>query len=133
MADSSQTTLAPSARRRRRGGFTLVEVLVALAIASGALVLILSAATGSLRRTVHAGLSTRLERAAESRLADWQSGADRSTSGPLAGFLDHRWEIRTLPEPVSSLRGLRRVTLAVQGPDGRKVLEWSVLAYGGSP
>jgi prepilin-type N-terminal cleavage/methylation domain-containing protein len=118
-------------RTRRRGGFTLIEVLVALAIASGALVLILSAANASLRRSVRAGLDSRLDRAAESKLSEWLSGAERGTEGPLAGFADHRWEIRSAIESVPPLRQLRRVTFTVAGPGGARVLEWPSLLHMG--
>jgi type II secretion system protein I len=107
-------------------GFTLIEVLVALAVAGGALVLVLSANGASLRKSVNARLDERLRRAAESKFSEWQVGAERGAEGPLPGFDGHRWELRTAREESAALKKLTRVTFTVTGPSGR-VLEWSVL------
>jgi prepilin-type N-terminal cleavage/methylation domain-containing protein len=111
-------------------GFTLIEVLVALAIASGALVLILCATTTSLRRGARARLEARLERASESKLSEWLAGAERYAQGSLAGFDGHRWEVQDHAELLAPIRTLRRVTLTVRGPDGERVLEWTRLVQG---
>ena len=118
-------------RKRSDRGFTLIEVLVALAIASGALVLILSANNASLRRSARASVDERLERAAESKLSEWLTGAERTTEGALAGLDGHRWEIRSSLEPQAPLRRLRRVKFSVTGPGGAKALEWSRLVHAG--
>jgi prepilin-type N-terminal cleavage/methylation domain-containing protein len=110
----------------RNRGFTLIEVLVALAIAGGALVLILSANGASIRKSVDARLTERLHRAAESKFSEWKCGAERAAEGPLAGFDGHRWEIRTAREDLSPLRKLIRIRFTVTGPGGR-VIEWSEL------
>lgn len=112
--------------RNRDRGFTLIEVLVALAIAGGALVLILSANGASLRKSVEARLSERLQRAAESKFAEWKSGVERAAEGPLAGFDGHRWEVRTSREDLPPLRKLVRIRFSVTGPAGQ-VLEWAEL------
>jgi hypothetical protein len=100
--------------------------MVALAVAGGALVLVLSANGASLRKSVQSRLEERLERAAESKFGEWQIGAERATEGPLPGFDRHRWEVRTAREGLVSLKKLYRVTFTVTGPAG-KVLEWSLL------
>jgi prepilin-type N-terminal cleavage/methylation domain-containing protein len=113
-------------KSRASRGFTLIEVMVALAVAGGALVLVLSANGESLRKSVQSRLEERLERAAESKFAEWQIGAERATEGPLPGFDRHRWEVRTAREGLVSLKKLYRVTFTVTGPAG-KVLEWPLL------
>ena len=113
-------------KSRAERGFTLIEVLVALAVAGGALVLVLSANGASLRKSVNARLEERLQRAAESKFAEWQIGAERAAEGPLPGFDKHRWEIRTAREDIAPLKKLSRVTFTVTGPTG-KVLEWTLL------
>ena len=118
-----------STTRNCARGFTLIEVLVALAIAGGALVLILSANGASLKKSVGARLSERLERAAETKFAEWKSGAERASEGPLAGFDGHRWEIRTSREDLARLRKLVRIRFSVTAPGGR-VLEWTELRNG---
>jgi len=117
-------------RTRRSAGFTLIEVLVALAIASGALLLLLSANSASLRKSVKARLSEQLERAAESKLAEWSAGIERASEGTLPGFPLYRWELRSAREESSTLRKLRRVVLRVSGPDAA-AFEWSLLRYAG--
>jgi type II secretion system protein I len=115
-------------KKRPDLGFTLIEVLVALAIASGALILILSANGASMRKSVQARLSERLERAAESKLAELSAGAERANEGMLAGFDGHRWEIRARREDGGSLKKLSRITFKVTGPGGT-VLEWQQLRH----
>ncbi|HEV3028070.1 MAG TPA: prepilin-type N-terminal cleavage/methylation domain-containing protein [Planctomycetota bacterium] len=113
-------------KKRVDPGFTLIEVMVALAVAGGALVLVLSANGASLRKSVNARLKERLERAAESKFAEWQIGAERASEGPLPGFDGHRWEVRTAREDIGSLKKLFRTTFTVTGSAG-KDLEWALL------
>jgi prepilin-type N-terminal cleavage/methylation domain-containing protein len=114
---------------RSASGFTLLEILVALAIAAGALVLVTAAVSGSLKRSAQAEVDGRLERAAESKLAEWTSGLDAQREGALAGFDGHRWEIRMSAEP-GPLKRLQRVTLSIYGPGGARLLERSELLHG---
>src|SRR5258708_23093301 len=113
-------------KSRTESGFTLIEVLVALAVAGGALVLVLSANGASLRKSVTARLDARLQRAAESKFAEWQIGAERAAQGPLSGFDQHRWEIRTAREDIAPLKKLSRITFIVMGPAGKE-LQWNLL------
>jgi prepilin-type N-terminal cleavage/methylation domain-containing protein len=113
-------------KSRAERGFTLIEVLVALAVAGGALVLVLSANNASLRKSVRARLDERLERVAESTFAEWQIGAEHGSEGQLKGFEGHRWEVRSTKENIEPLKKVFRVTFSVVGPSG-KVLEWSLL------
>jgi prepilin-type N-terminal cleavage/methylation domain-containing protein len=103
---------------KKRGdvGFTLVEVLVALAIAGGSLILILSANAASLRKSVRARVAERLQRAAESKFAELKTGAERAGSGTLPGFPGHRWDLRTDREGLGSLRTLVRIRFRVSAP-----------------
>jgi prepilin-type N-terminal cleavage/methylation domain-containing protein len=116
---------SPTKSRVSRG-FTLIEVLVALAIAGGALVLILSANGASLRKSVQARVAERLERAAESKFAECKAGAERASEGALPGFPSHRWELRVAREELLPLRKLSRLRFIVTGPEG-PVLGWSEL------
>ena len=115
--------------KRRDNGFTLLEILVALAIAGGTLVLIAAAVSGSLNRSGRAEVDSRLERAAESKLAEWTSGVDLQREGALAGFAGCRWEIRTSPES-GPVKRLQRVSVVITGPDGARLLERAELLHG---
>ena len=100
-----------------------MEVLVALAIAGGALILILSANGASLRKSVEARIFERLQRAAESKFSEWKAGAERGAEGGLPGFADHRWEVRTAREDLAPLRRLTRIHFSVSDSSGRRI-EW---------
>jgi prepilin-type N-terminal cleavage/methylation domain-containing protein len=114
-----------SGRRSREGGFTLVEVLVALGIASGALILVLSANNASLAQSVQAREGTRLTVVAESKFEECRSGAEKAVSGDLAGFPRWQWVIYRTPSFVGGLRNMERGVFAVRRPDGTKALEWT--------
>lgn len=101
--------------------------MVALAIASGALILILSANGASLRKSVRAQEDIRVLRAAESKLAELHLGIERAAEGPLPACEGLRWEARTAREEGLPLNGLSRLTLVVRAPDGSKHLDWSEL------
>lgn len=110
--------------RRSDRGFTLIEVMVALAVAGGTLVLVLSANAASLRKSAVAGRQARLERAAEGKLAEWCAGIETAREGAFEGT---RWEIRIEADRAGGLKRLQRVTLVVRGD---AVLERSVLLHG---
>jgi prepilin-type N-terminal cleavage/methylation domain-containing protein len=116
---------------RRDRGFTLLEVLVALAIAAGALVLVAGAVATSERRSVKAEVEARLEREVESVLSAWTGGLESHYEGKLAGFDGYRWSVRLAPEPDGVLRRLQRVHLTVVGAAGEQVLVRDVLLHGG--
>lgn len=103
---------------------------MALAIAAGALVLVLSANAASLGRSVRARADIRFERAIESRLAEWRAGPERLPEGPMPGFAGHRWMIREAPQGIAGLQRLRRVTITVYGPDGKPVAERTEFVHG---
>jgi prepilin-type N-terminal cleavage/methylation domain-containing protein len=120
-------------KRGESQGFTLIEVMVALAIASGALVLILSANHSSLRRSEEAMADLRLTRALDSQLEACLSGSEPALQGELEGFPGWRWEVFRTPGLVGELRSLRRVVLGVYRPGGQKAAEWTVFQQGERP
>ena len=118
-------------RHRADRGFTLIEVLVALAVASGALVLVLSATSAGFRRGTEARVEDRIRRAAQSKFAEWRIGSEKSTEGRLPGFESYRWEIVQSSERLSSVKALRRATLRVFAEGGAPVLELATLRFVG--
>ena len=117
--------------KRAEGGFTLIEILVALAVAGGALVLVLSGNAASLARSIRSQSEARLERAAESVLAAWRAAAEPMREGPMAGFDRHSWEIRTTPDDgTAGLKQLIRATFRIYGPGGEVVVERVELVHG---
>jgi prepilin-type N-terminal cleavage/methylation domain-containing protein len=113
-----------------KGGFTLIEVMVALAIAGGALILILSANNASLRRSVEADERARVERAAESKLEEFALGREPGWQGNLTGMPGWRWSAVRESSFVVPLKRLKQVTFRVQRPDGSTELEWMRYQYG---
>jgi prepilin-type N-terminal cleavage/methylation domain-containing protein len=110
-------------------GFTLLEVLVALLIAGGSLVLIHNAITTSARRGSQARVAARIERAVESKVAELVHGMDSSLEGQLPGSPDHRWSARIVREP-GTLKQMRRLILTVHLSGGGILLERSELLHG---
>jgi prepilin-type N-terminal cleavage/methylation domain-containing protein len=118
-----------SIAKRAESGFTLIEVLVALAVAGGSLALVLSANAASLGRGIRARSDARLERAVDSKLAETRIGSETTLEGPLPGFDGHRWRLRIEPER-GTLKHLSRRVLTLQDAEGRPLLERSELVHG---
>ena len=114
-------------KMHRSGGFTLVEVMVALGIAGGALLLVLSANNGSLRKSVGSREELRLVRAAETQYEACLLGIETAVSGDLDTFEGWRWEVFRVPTYLGDLRKLRSVEFVVRRPDGSKAVEWKGL------
>ena len=109
---------AGSARRvARQAGFTLVEVIVALAITAGALVLLACAGNECLRRSQRARQTAALQQLAESKLDEVLVGLEKDRRGEFAGHPGWSWEIERSPASVEGLRNLERMTLRVFSPD----------------
>ena len=105
-------------RRRHARGFTLVEVLVALAIVSIALMAALRAAgqatnaSGELRQRVFAGWVAENRLAEHRARADWlPPGITRGTQSQ--GGIVFAWREEVIPTPNSSFR---RVDVFVSAP-----------------
>ncbi|MCK6472725.1 MAG: type II secretion system GspH family protein [Planctomycetes bacterium] len=104
-------------RNVKRSGFTLIEVIVALAIAGGALVLLLSANQASLRKSVHATQEAAVLRAAETAFDAYRCGDSDATEGGLKGMPGWTWKIRASRAEVGSVENLQRLTFDVYSPD----------------
>jgi prepilin-type N-terminal cleavage/methylation domain-containing protein len=105
-------------------GFTLIEVLVALGIAAGALLLLLSANNGSLRKSMGAREDLRVLRSAESKYEECLLGIEPGVSGELGGLEGWRWEVFRNTTYVAQLKKLKRVQFVVYRPEGQKAFEW---------
>ncbi len=140
----------------RDGGFTLVEVLVALAIVAFGLTALFAATNQTVQASAYLREKTlaqwiALNRITEARLED-QAPADEDMSGEVeyAGAT-WRWELRTIETPVKGIVRLEaRAALAdaaedswpgfatgfmgnAIAPAGRPCLNWLVDASGPSP
>ena|SRR5882672_497360 len=111
-------------RNRTDKGFTLVEVLVALAIAGGALLLLISSSIASFRKCTETRTRERLLRVSESKFAEYKVGAERMTSGSLPGHPTHSWAVRTSHEDLAPLQKLVRISFLVRDQTGL-VFEWA--------
>ena len=103
-------------RRRRSGAFTLIEVIVALAIASGALILLLSVNSESLQRSIRARQDRQLDRRCESALEQWRCGEAKNDRGEWKNLPGWHWEVRRTPGAHVPIEGLKRFTFRVHGP-----------------
>lgn len=110
----------------RRGGFTLIEVLVALAvvaIALGALVRAVGqgAATAAALRERAVARWVALNRIAALELAQaWPAPGTRTGTAEMAGRR-WRWEERVRPTDVPTLRRVEVTVRASEGRDGPQV------------
>jgi prepilin-type N-terminal cleavage/methylation domain-containing protein len=118
-----------SIRRPTRSGFTLIEVMVALGVASGAFILLLGANRSALQRSIRARDRIRLEQACESKLDEILSGAETSLSGQLAGRPGYTWHVLQEPAQVDNVTRLMRGTFQVDSPSGPAVSR-AFLHYG---
>jgi type II secretory pathway pseudopilin PulG len=101
----------------------LVEVLVALGIAAGALILLVSANNESLRRSIRCRQLMELEELAEARLDEIRLGvigtADR---GRFEGHPELSWAMEKQACNAADLKGLQRLTLSIYKEAPAKVL-----------
>jgi general secretion pathway protein I len=116
---------APTFRDHARAGFTLIEVVVALALIAVALTAIGSLMATTIRGTrsldQHLSLAE-TTRAIEAALPSRDQLAEGSTSGEMAG---HRWRIDVLPFRASFVDPRlpspwvpQTVVITVRAPDG---------------
>jgi general secretion pathway protein I len=115
----------PTFRDHARAGFTLIEVLVALALIAVALTAIGSLVATTIRgtRSLDQHLSlVETARAIEAALPNRDQLAEGSTSGEMAG---HRWRIDVLPFRASFVDPRlpspwvpQTVVITVRAPDG---------------
>jgi len=103
--------------RSRPRAFTLIEVIVALAIAGGALVLLIAASQAALHRSLNARKLSRVSRAAESKLEECVEGAEHAFAGDCADLPGWIWRLRLEKEETQELDGLKVITLAVYSPE----------------
>lgn len=102
---------------RKVRAFTLIEVIVALAIASGALIMLLSVNSACLQKSVHARQARTLDQSCESALDQWLCGDRKAGRGDLDGMPGWRWEVRVDQQGAFELKGVHRVTLTAYGPE----------------
>lgn len=104
-------------RSGKESGFTLIEVIVALAIAGGALVLLLSANQASLRRSASATQEAAVLRAAETTFDAYRCGESQASEGELKGMPGWSWKVRASKAETGGVENLHRLTFDVYSPD----------------
>lgn len=114
---------------KNRSGFTLVEVMVALGIAAGALVLLLSANRESLRRSVSARSHAMLDQLAQSKLDELRLGLDQNHSGSFAELPGYQWDFTEEHQELEGVNSLNRIELRVRNSEGRNVQVLQALVY----
>lgn len=100
----------------RTGGFTLLEVMIALAVVAIALVTLLGLATRSLTLNERVQRITQATLLAQQRLAEIETGAAQESPGEAASgrfaspFDGYRWRVDYTETPLAAVR---QVTVAV--------------------
>lgn len=107
------------ARQRNKIGFTLIEVIVALGIAGGALILLLSANRASLQRSLRSNERVRLEQACESKLNEICCGAETSSHGQLYESIPgYVWDVARESAEIEGITNLQRLTVRISSLSG---------------
>ncbi len=101
----------------RKRGFTLVEVIVALGIAAGALILLVTANQESLRRSVRSSEDLRLNRLLEAKLDELRLGIERASQGSFEELPGVTWRMERERVREGELEGVERLTLEARGAD----------------
>lgn len=122
--------------RGRVGGFTLLEVLMALAVLAVALAALVKAAGSNARNAVYLKEKTlahwiAMNKAAEWRLSNQWPGIGTQSGNEVMADQEWRWEITTFETPDETVK---RIEIAVF-PDNPDVKEPTVrrIAYLGKP
>lgn len=99
--------------RRRGGGFTLVEVIVALVVAVAAMTIVSQGFTSGAQASTSARFSTRAALLARRVITDLETGErapGQSASGSFEDEPDFRWELRS----DQAEQGLYRMELTIR-------------------
>ena len=106
----------PRNLRRAKHGFTLIEVMAALAIAAGSLVLLLMANQACLQRSMHAQLAASIQLEAEFKFDELRCAAETATRGEFAQHPGWQWVLERQKADLSDLQRLEKLTLSVYAP-----------------
>ena len=98
-------------RTNAANGFTLIEVIVALAVCASSFILLLSANQASLSRSLRARQSAILEEAVESKIQEIRTGIESNSSGTLENLPGYSWQMTTMPSDTDGLQGVEEITL----------------------
>lgn len=107
-----------SVRLSRRAGFTLIEVIVALGIAGGSLILLLSASRAALQRSMRAQHGVTVDHVCESKLNEIVAGLETSSNGDFDNMPGLTWHVQRENVDHEKLTGLELVSLSIRSADG---------------
>lgn len=94
-------------------GFTLVEVVVALGIVAGAMVLLISANHEAMRRSMRAHEQAQLEEAIESKVGELRAGVETRSSGEFPALPGWLWTTTRERAQIEGLTTVDQITLSV--------------------
>ena len=98
-------------------GFTMIEVLIALAIVSSALVILITTNQSAIKQSIRSRLSVDLNGVCESKLDELMLlGKDAPLSGRFKSLNGWQWRLRKKKQKAKGLLGLKRWTLKVYTP-----------------
>jgi type II secretion system protein I len=116
-------------RSRHQDGFTLIEVIVALGIAAGALIALLSANNSSLSRSSRSRHDAKLEQALESKLDELRSGTETDSGGELHSCPGWQWRVDRESADVEDIKNLKRITCTAFNSNAHERVVKTVLIY----
>ena len=124
-----------TSERRKSSGFTLLEILVALAVVAIALSAIVNEVSNNVKNAAHLRDRTLAHWVAMNKIAEWHTGGDWPSPGESHGDVqmaeqEWRWSIKVTNTDDEDIR---RMDVEVRGDPKAANPDASLIAYVGRP
>jgi len=119
-------------RRCGEAGFTLLEVMVAVAILAGTIAILQTVASHATRRADNASTLTIAKMLARERLGAVVSGVETGTGGQFEDYPAFSWEAATAEQTIAGEQTAILVTVTVRYPTAQGDSSFYIFDTGGT-